>query len=392
MRHQIKIAVALTILYAVVSPTSAADRSSKRYEAEITFMTKGNLAGIPEKCFTRHWSRRAVGERGDSECIRAIGEHMPAIDPANREAFGELYNPKKWVECELSYYSNPPGTKHPYSGQSCPLFALRRPENPEDWPNPKAPPKWPELPKESVYRLGMDAKTYFEALCKAEAGEFIYKTVENVEGYYVARPRAQDSDEVLSDKYVVEDPWGAYQNGPPSNSYLGTVSIPRERSKVYRNFVEAPFPKGRPPGTARYPGNLEDISFFAVLPDGVRYWRIVGYDGYDLATTRKEFTNSLNSRYAISWRGIRRPHDRDIEKDAVIAGGEVGIFDMHTGELLGLRRQFMASRRNQLGKFWWLNAAGCQQFFDEKTHRRNRGDFGFINAVLKTIDNPLSSK
>jgi hypothetical protein len=129
-----------------------------------------------------------------------------------------------------------------------------------------------------------------------------------------------------------------------------------------------------------------------VLPDGVRYWRIVGYDGYDLATTRKEFTNSLNSRYAISWRGIRRPHDRDIEKDAVIAGGEVGIFDMHTGELLGLRRQFMASRRNQLGKFWWLNAAGCQQFFDEKTHRRNRGDFGFINAVLKTIDNPLSSK
>lgn len=392
MKRQFKLAVAFAVLCAVVSTTSASDRNPKRYAAEITSLTKGNLAGIPEKCFIRYWSHRAVGERGDADCIRAIGERMPAIDPANREAFGELYDPKKWLECELSYYNNQPGTKHPYSGQSCPLFALRRPENPEDWPNPKVPPKWPDSPKENVYRPGMDAKTYFEALCKAEAGEFIYKTVENVEGFYVARPRATDSDAVLSDKYVVEDPWGAHGIGNSGLSVKGYMAVEVGKGKVLRNFIEVPFPKG---GTGKKPPpqyDYYDESAYAILPQGMRYERVYGYDGYDQKSTRWEYTNVLKSRYAISWRGIRRQHDRDLEKDAVIAGGEFGIFDMQTGELLGLRRQFMASRRNQLGKFWWLNAAGCQQFFDEKTHRRNRGDFGFINTVLKTIDNPLSSK
>lgn len=45
------------------------------------------------------------------------------------------------------------------------------------------------LPADSGYKPGMTPQEYFDHLCKTEAGEFIYKTVENVEGLYMMRPR-----------------------------------------------------------------------------------------------------------------------------------------------------------------------------------------------------------
>ena len=38
------------------------------------------------------------------------------------------------------------------------------------------------VPEDSGYKPGMTSEQYFDHLCKTEAGEFIYKTVENVEG------------------------------------------------------------------------------------------------------------------------------------------------------------------------------------------------------------------
>jgi hypothetical protein len=43
------------------------------------------------------------------------------------------------------------------------------------------------LPKDSGYKPGMSSEQYFDHLCKTEAGEFLYKTVENVEGCATAR-------------------------------------------------------------------------------------------------------------------------------------------------------------------------------------------------------------
>ena len=45
------------------------------------------------------------------------------------------------------------------------------------------------VPEDSGYKPGMTPQEYFDHLCKTEAGEFIYKTVENVEGMYMMRPR-----------------------------------------------------------------------------------------------------------------------------------------------------------------------------------------------------------
>jgi hypothetical protein len=39
-----------------------------------------------------------------------------------------------------------------------------------------------------------ESKLFFDELCKKEAGEFIYKTVENVEGVFQMRPRDGSKD------------------------------------------------------------------------------------------------------------------------------------------------------------------------------------------------------
>ena len=44
------------------------------------------------------------------------------------------------------------------------------------------------VPTDSGYKPGMTPEKYFNHLCKTEAGEFIYKTVENVEGIFMMRP------------------------------------------------------------------------------------------------------------------------------------------------------------------------------------------------------------
>lgn len=72
-------------------------------------------------------------------------------------------------------------------------------DEPYYWPYPNvAPPKLPEAPKESSYRPGMSQHDYFNTLCEREAGELIYKTVDNVEGIYQIESMGSDSIETLN--------------------------------------------------------------------------------------------------------------------------------------------------------------------------------------------------
>jgi hypothetical protein len=63
------------------------------------------------------------------------------------------------------------------------------------------------VPADSGYKPGMTPEQYFAHLCKTEAGEFIYKTVENVEGLYMMRPRKEATDYELEHLYALEDPY-----------------------------------------------------------------------------------------------------------------------------------------------------------------------------------------
>src|SRR6185436_663743 len=63
------------------------------------------------------------------------------------------------------------------------------------------------VPEGSGYKSGMTPEQYFDHLCKTEAGEFIYETVENVEGLYQMRPRTIVTYE-SNHLFAPEDPYG----------------------------------------------------------------------------------------------------------------------------------------------------------------------------------------
>ena len=135
-----------------------------------------------------------------SACTSA--QQLPAgIDPAKREWYGEFYNPEEYSKCKAK-------DRNP-ANIACDYLRLVREEEPEFWPYPNVPkPKLPDPPNPAVYRSGMTSKEYFDALCKVEAGEFIYKVVESVEGVYQIRPRKKASWQAIMDRYVMEDPYG----------------------------------------------------------------------------------------------------------------------------------------------------------------------------------------
>jgi hypothetical protein len=195
----------------------------------------------------------------------------------------------------------------------CERFALARVENPIFWPDARVPmPKLPEAPKESVYRPWMTKKQYFEALCKSEAGEFIYKTVDGVEGIYQIRPRAlEEGDMRQEDRYVLEDPYG-YSDWEARSSH-GIFVEPRR----YR-FLEV----------------ADSIADSAGAP--AKFKRYVRKDGGKKIEWDIHVVSELQSRYGYFWRGIKRPRDREHN----IGGGELVIVDLHSGDILAVKRGF----------------------------------------------------
>lgn len=244
-------------------------------------------------------------------------ERLEPLDPNRRDWYGEFYDPKKYHECRARVEAR---------DTQCEYLRLRRKEAPEFWPYPDVPPvKWPEPPK-PVYRWWMSAERYFDALCKSEAGEFIFKTVDDVEGVYAVRPRRTASTEALRDRYVLEDPYGftGAEAENPALIFLGP--------KKYR-FFEVP--------VAPWFGRKENELVA----------RFFGYDDRSSKSLKREYDTKLKSRYGYTWREIRRPHDRE----NAILGGELIVLDLRTNEILGIRRGFLhaaGSRYSPSGLTW----------------------------------------
>ena len=79
---------------------------------------------------------------------------------------------------------------------------------------------------------------YFEHLCKTEAGEYIFKTVENVQGIFQMRPR-QVPGELDYDRYAPEEPTGLGWSGDidDRHGYGVSETLVQPFGGVY-NFVE----------------------------------------------------------------------------------------------------------------------------------------------------------
>lgn len=191
------------------------------------------------------------------------------------------------------------------------------------------------VPKESGYRWTMSAKDYFDHLCKQEAGEFIFKTVKNVEGFYFARPPARPTDSDLMDRRKLEAP-------EIERTFQLRKALPVERATIFVNppwelysFIEEPSLAG---GTNR------------------AYIRLFGYRD-KISPMKAEGITELRSRYGMIWRGIKRTKDRE----HAIAGSEWIVCDLQTREVLAVLRDYglTGKTRNAPEGIWWLNAVNC---------------------------------
>lgn len=274
---------------------------------------------------------------------------------------GERYDLKKYEECVRER----PGSSR------CNVYRLKRVENPEYWPYPDVPPvKWPEAPKVSVYKKGMTGMEYWQALCKAEAGEFIYRVVEDVGGLYMIRPRSTEPEHATYDRWVREDPYGYGDGDEHWDSFrilTGPTNRPETRAK-YRSYfaylyLERPIQKHpiKPWEVKEW-----DPSMVQDPPAGAKYALYYGNDHKGKKSIRVRYSDQLASQYGYTWRGISRPHDRELG----VAGGELMVVDLKTNEVLAMRRGFRLGPpdpRRGIELLW--SGAVCPQYPETPGYR-----------------------
>ena len=219
------------------------------------------------------------------------------------------------------------------------------------------------VPEDSGYKPGMTPEQYFEHLCKTEAGEFIFKTVENVEGIYMMRPRKKATDYEMEHLYGLEAPYvevhGEYDS--PEEYFV------QPHMGKYQ-FLEMPLAKSQ--DTSRYRRYYRGDNAHS----GQQYQTAINgkavFVPYIVAEAQ---TDTLKSEYGVTWRGITRPHDRELG----IAGSELIVLNFETNEILAVRRGYKRTGgvRNLTG-VWWLAGQTCPKLSE-------RPDHWFIKDVLK---------
>ena len=231
------------------------------------------------------------------------------------------------------------------------------------------------VPADSGYKPGMTPEQYFDHLCKREAGEFVYKTVENVSGFYLMRPRKRASDYEMEHLYGLEAPY---------QEVHGEYDSPEEY------FVQ--------PHLGKYQFVEVPLTKEASEPDGYKYRRYYRDENahpgkeYQTAINGRSMlvpfivagrtTQSLNSKYGVTWRGIERPYDRELG----IAGSELIILDLASRDILAVKRGFKRTGgvRNLTG-IWWLAGQTCPKL-------SGRPDHWFIRDVLQPSADPIQTE
>jgi hypothetical protein len=173
-------------------------------------------------------------------------------------------------------------------------------------------------------------RQYWDHLCSTEAGSFILKPVDGVDGFFFMRPVGGVSEQENSDRWRLEAPgihaiWGAtYDPGREASAFV-------QRPSATFEWVDFAAPSG---GVFHFSGYERDVSPMNVdrLADS-------------------------GARYAVVWRGVHRERDRE----HAISGAEWIIFDRGSREVLGVLRDFYltGSVRNRPQGISWLNAGRC---------------------------------
>lgn len=226
------------------------------------------------------------------------------------------------------------------------------------------------LPLNSGYRSGMTSEEYFHHLCAHEAGQFVYKKIQNLDGIYQARPRKPPGRE-LHHLYAIEDPGGYGLDGGRLSPWSGWIG-----PKAY-DYLENP-ELGRISHMAalRWHQSVEAIAPKDAVVSHLYY---VQGGGMQAESLRREFKTSRGAKYGYTWRGIRREMDRELG----IAGGELIALDFDTNEVLGVFRYYkLASTSKGTFTVSWTTSCSTKINGQYVTYLPISG-FKFLSTVLQ---------
>ncbi len=210
------------------------------------------------------------------------------------------------------------------------------------------------------------AWAHFRKRCSETAGDTILRTVENVDGVLLLRPRRQATEAQLADQFWLGDPYG-------HDSMLPDSEI--------RNFLRDL--------------NERDVPVIRqTTRPGYRYVEtkdeLYGYRRFELDETHSQIVERQIekpiSRYGITWQDISTQEDRKYW----VAGGKLQVIDLETNDVLGFRVGYLIEPgfgSQGGGRRPWLHArltsserAACPPFRAQSLVPINRL---FVEKILK---------
>jgi hypothetical protein len=271
------------------------------------------------------------------------------------------------------------------------------------FPDPRVPPpRFPPAHPDANYKEGMTPLQYFEHLCRLEAGEFISRTVDGVDGIYLLRPRFEPNNWLIWQREAMEDPFSAtaYDGLYYSAFHRAYTLSAEDRSKGNEGrfvpersykFTEKPYLQDKDvygaathyktPIYNQVSDEYDETKMSFIKPNPyvgdrklrraketqgrylryVRNWPIE----YKVSPGGRHYpqngylierrVDSLKSRYGVAWRGIKRPRDREMG----IGGGELYVIDLATNEIIAYRRGFIMGGKPGDGPVLWKSAIHC---------------------------------
>lgn len=205
---------------------------------------------------------------------------------------------------------------------------------------------------------------YFQHKCETEAGEFIYRTVNNVEGLYQMRPRdPRDYFDRLRHGDIPEDPYG-HTNREAQRPHQMFVRK-KFNDFVYYKFLET---------SMSPPNSILDKYDTPPVVTGEPYWI---YTIVDIETDGKmkrtiyhaEQSSSIKSKYGFTWNEVRDKWDKFFG----IYGSELIVKDLIDDETLGIRR----------GYFYLNNFSRRASICPRR--KNSNSTYAFVSKVLMPI-------
>lgn len=216
------------------------------------------------------------------------------------------------------------------------------------------------------YFPGMGAETYFKSLCEKDAGEWIFRTVEGVEGVFQGRQNIPPSQAAASELLFQFDE--AAETEVLSRDMEGDLVQPYHGRY---NYLERPLyigESGKP--YIRFYRGAEVLGHYKI---GTQKNKRPIYVPY---IVNKEQAETLKSHYGFTWRQVA---NKEMLENGIV-GSETVLFDRMTNEVFAFRRFFIRywprpdSRYSRL-----VNHEFCKPGF-------TKGFRPFINKVLVPIN------